>query len=669
MSNTNQGVTGKLARLLIQLPRPAKAALLLLADLCATPLVLWLALSLKRNHLVAVTSDNLPIFLTAAASAVASLWLMGFYSAVSRFISTAAVLRGCVVPLLSAVMVQVCDLLLPASQASSNAFLIYSILLLQYVAGSRVMVRTVLTSRQRAREPIAIYGAGSAGAQLAAMLRNSSPYQPVVLIDDSPMVQGRTIEGLRVYPRAELPRLIWKFGVQRILLALPSQPRRERHALLREIEQYGVHVQTVPELTQIVSGKAMVNDLHEVEAADLLGRATVAPNEELLHACIRGKIVMVSGAGGSIGSELCRQIVRLRPARLVLLEMSEPALYHIDREVRLIVQNEQLSVEVVGLLGNAHHRHRMREILRTYDIQTIYHAAAYKHVPIVEQNIIEGIHNNVFSTYYIAEAALECRVETFVLISSDKAVNPTNVMGTTKRFAELTLQGMQQRTTHTRFCMVRFGNVLESSGSVVPLFREQIRRGGPITVTHKDIIRYFMTIPEAAQLVIQAGSMAHGGDVFVLDMGEPVRIDDLARRMVRLTGLSVRDAENPQGDIEIVYTGLRPAEKLYEELLIGDNVAGTEHSRIMRATEHSLSWPQMQLLLDDLLMALTDFDCERAHALLLSAVTEYQSTGGIQDLVWLQAQESAQQWAQVTDIRTRRPRSRAEAKLPQELRS
>jgi FlaA1/EpsC-like NDP-sugar epimerase len=321
---------------------------------------------------------------------------------------------------------------------------------------------------------------------------------------------------------------------------------------------------------------------------------------------------------------------------------------------------------VVALLGNAHHQHRMRDILRSYRVQTIYHAAAYKHVPIVEQNIIEGIHNNVFSTYYIAEAALDCRVETFVLISSDKAVNPTNVMGTTKRFAELTLQGMQRRTTRTRFCMVRFGNVLESSGSVVPLFREQIRRGGPVTVTHKDIIRYFMTIPEAAQLVIQAGSMAHGGDVFVLDMSEPIRIEDLARRMIRLSGCTVRDAENPDGDIEIVYTGLRPAEKLYEELLIGDNVTETDHPRIMRATEHSHTWARMQQLLDELLTAITEFNCEQALALLREAVAEYRPVTQIQDLVWLQSQDPATvNRSPVTDIRSHRGRNRPESDRPQ----
>jgi FlaA1/EpsC-like NDP-sugar epimerase len=360
----------------------------------------------------------------------------------------------------------------------------------------------------------------------------------------------------------------------------------------------------------------------------------VPPRPKLFGSCIRGKCVLVTGAGGSIGSELCRQIVRLGPTRLVLFEMSELALYQTERELEEIAAHEDLRVEIVPLLGNAHHRHRVREVLAAFSVQTVYHAAAYKHVPIVEHNVIEGIHNNVISTWYTAEAAMETGVETFVLISTDKAVNPANVMGATKRLAELVLQALQERSTTTRFCMVRFGNVLASSGSVVPLFQEQIRRGGPLTVTHPEVIRYFMTIPEAAQLVLQAGSMAKGGDVFVLDMGRPVRIDDLARRMVNLMGLTVRDANNPDGDIEIEYTGLRTAEKLYEELLIGTNVTGTDHPMILRAMEHRLTWTQMQQILNDLLVALASFDCHRAVQLLAESVAEYRAEPDLRDYVW-----------------------------------
>jgi FlaA1/EpsC-like NDP-sugar epimerase len=417
-------------------------------------------------------------------------------------------------------------------------------------------------------------------------------------------------------------------------LALPSQSRRRRQQILKTLEPLGVLVQTVPDFADIVAGNATVADVRDVDTNDLLGRDAVPPNEALLDACIRNKVVMVSGAGGSIGSELCRQILRLGPNRLVLFEMSEVALYNIDRELRLLLARLETSVELIPLLGNAHHKQRVREVMQAYGVQTVYHAAAYKHVPIVEQNIVEGIHNNVFSTWYAGEAAVECGVETFVLISTDKAVNPSNVMGATKRFAEIVLQGLHARGTSTKLCMVRFGNVLESSGSVVPLFREQIKNGGPVTVTHKDVIRYFMTIPEAAQLVLQAGSMARGGDVFVLDMGKPVRIEDLARRMVSLMGLTVRDDKSPDGDIEIVYTGLRPAEKLFEELLIGNNVSGTEHPMIMRATEHHLLWPAVAQLLDELLQAIDGFDCNRARDLLMQTVVEYRPGNEVQDLVW-----------------------------------
>ena len=374
----------------------------------------------------------------------------------------------------------------------------------------------------------------------------------------------------------------------------------------------------------------------------------------LFDACIRDRVVMVTGAGGSIGSELCRQIIGLGPRRLVLFEMSELALYNIERELRTFADQHSLAVDLVGLIGNAHHKSRLRDIMQAYRVQTVYHAAAYKHVPIVEQNVIEGIYNNVISTWYAAEAAHETDVDTFVLVSTDKAVNPTNVMGATKRFAEIVLQGLHRRGSKTRFCMVRFGNVLASSGSVVPLFNEQIKAGGPVTVTHPEVIRYFMTIPEAAQLVIQAGSMAEGGDVFVLDMGKPVRIGDLARRMINLMGLTVRDEQHPDGDIEISYTGLRPAEKLYEELLIGNNVTGTEHPMILRAIEHSLPWERVQILLEEVLAAMSRFDCHRALHLLGEVVEEYKPSPESHDLVWARQSAVTVDDRKVTSLKPRR---------------
>ena len=538
---------------------------------------------------------------------------------------------------LSVLVLAVFDHFFAQHQIPLSAFGIYWALALLYVGGSRFLARYLFLhtgNNGKAAARVAIYGAGGAGARVCSALLGGPDFEPVAFIDDKKSLQGSSINGMRVYDSDSLPRLVRQHRIDRVLLAMPSATRRRRREILAQLEPLGVHVQSLPNLSDLISGKAQISELCDVDVGDLLGRDPVPPQATLFGSCIRGKCVLVTGAGGSIGAELCRQIIRLSPSRLVLFEMSELALYNIERELEEIAANEGLTVEIVPLLGNAHHRHRVREVLAAFGVQTVYHAAAYKHVPIVEHNVVEGIHNNVISTWYTAEAALETGVETFVLISTDKAVNPANVMGATKRLAELVLQALQERTTDTRFCMVRFGNVLASSGSVVPLFQEQIRRGGPVTVTHRDVIRYFMTIPEAAQLVMQAGSMAKGGDVFVLDMGRPVRIDDLARRLVNLMGLTVRDANNPDGDIEIEYTGLRTAEKLFEELLIGTNVTGTDHPMIMRAMEHRLAWPRMEQILNDLLVALASFDCHRALALLSESVAEYEADVDIRDYVW-----------------------------------
>jgi FlaA1/EpsC-like NDP-sugar epimerase len=516
-----------------------------------------------------------------------------------------------------------------------EVFAIYFLLASAYVGVTRFAAREFLRLQASSGPRVVVYGAGAAGAQLCAALKTRGQFRPAAVIDDNVSAHGTFVSGVRVHGPERLPELRRRYGVSIVLLAIPSATRRKRALIIERLSAMGFAVQTVPEIAEIVSGRARLEEIRDIDVHDLLGRDPVPPNPSLLCACVRGKSILVTGAGGSIGSELCRQIVELAPRRLVLLEVSELALYEIERELR--AQNARLGsrIELIALLGNAHHKHRVREIMSTFGVQTVYHAAAYKHVPIVEHNMIEGIHNNIFATFNTAEAALECRVETFVLISTDKAVNPTNVMGCTKRVAEMVLQGLQQRGSNTRFCMVRFGNVLESSGSVVPLFREQIREGGPVTVTHPDVIRYFMTIPEASQLVIQAGSMGSGGDVFVLDMGSPVRIIDLAKRMIQLAGYTVRDEKHPDGDIEIRFTGLRPAEKLFEELLIGKNVTGTEHPRILRAMEHSLAWEQMRNVLDELAVCTARFDCERAREVLLRAVPEYRPAERVQDHVWL----------------------------------
>jgi len=625
------------AAAVLALPRETKRLIMATADAVAIPTALWAALALKFDRLDPGLDRTFAYFVVAIVSALFFFAVFGLYRAVVRFMGPRAMLAVIGGMSLSVLVLAAFDRYLASHQVPLSAFGIYWALALPWVGGSRFVARYLFLRRSGARGTaarVAIYGAGNAGARLCSVLLGGPDFEPVALIDDKKSLQGSSIHGIRIYAPESLQELVKKRRIDRILLAMPSASRRRRREILTQLEPLAVHVQSLPNLSDLISGRAQINELCDVDVSDLLGRDPVPPRPKLFGSCIRGKCVLVTGAGGSIGSELCRQIIRLEPSRLVLFEISELALYNIQRELEDVAAHDKLSVEIVPLLGSAHHRHRVREVLSTFGVQTIYHAAAYKHVPIVEHNVVEGIHNNVISTWYSAEAALETGVETFVLISTDKAVNPANVMGATKRLAELVLQALQERTTQTRFCMVRFGNVLASSGSVVPLFQEQIRRGGPVTVTHPDVIRYFMTIPEAAQLVIQAGSMAKGGDVFVLDMGRPVRIDDLARRMVNLMGLTVRDAGNPEGDIEIEYTGLRTAEKLFEELLIGTNVMGTDHPMIMRAMEHHLTWTKMQQILNEMLVALASFDCHRTLALLAESVAEYQSDLDIRDYVW-----------------------------------
>ncbi len=511
-----------------------------------------------------------------------------------------------------------------------------------YICSSRYLARVFLIHRRSPveRERVIIYGAGSAGAQLAITLHGDDQFLPVAMVDDDLSLHKKLVKGLTVHSPTHIEAIIRNTNATRVLLAMPTASRWKRRAVLEYLSQFPVHVQTIPDVADLISGDARVDDIREVDVEDLLGRDPVPPDPELLSAAISGKRVMVTGAGGSIGAELCRQILKQAPKTLVLFEISEIALYEIEHELQAEAQS--VGCKLVALLGSVHHQNRVREALEAFEINTIYHAAAYKHVPIVEHNLLEGVHNNILGTLHIAQAAIDAEVENFILISTDKAVSPTNVMGATKRFAEMILQAMQDQHDSIRFCMVRFGNVLESSGSVVPLFRKQIRDGGPVTVTHRDIIRYFMTIPEAAQLVMQAGGMAKGGDVFVLDMGEPVKIRDLAARMIALTGCTVRDKSNPEGDIEIRYIGLRPAEKLYEELLIGTDVSGTRHPRIMRAEEEYINWEALRPLIAELDVASRALDRVRARQILMDSVGEYDPSNGIEDLVWVTQQRTAE---------------------------
>jgi FlaA1/EpsC-like NDP-sugar epimerase len=513
--------------------------------------------------------------------------------------------------------------------------IIYGALAFIFVSGTRMTVRMLVNRpKHNNKQYVGIVGAGETGLQLANALDQGTEYHPCAFISLLKANHRALVNGIPVYDISHIERVVKDHRIKRLLLALDADSGIDRKRLLKRLEPLAIPVQTVPTMSELVAGQARINDIRDLEIEDLLGRDPVQPDNAQVAASLYNRSVLVTGAGGSIGSELCRQIIRHRPARLVLFEQSEFSLYAIERELQALNSIEGLGVEINPLLGSVTHRRRCETVMRSFGIETVYHAAAYKHVPLVEHNVIEGVQNNVFGTFHVAEAAIAAGVQRFVLISTDKAVRPTNVMGASKRMAELVLQGLAQRQSGTIFSMVRFGNVLGSSGSVVPLFRDQIRDGGPVTVTHPDIIRYFMTIPEASQLVLQAGSMGQGGEVFVLDMGEPVKIADLARKMIHLMGLLEKTDDRPDGDIEIVFSGLRPGEKLYEELLIGDNPQGTAHPRIMMAREASMPWDEVEQTLNGLIRASHEFDCQGIVDILKNAPTGFSPNGSVADLVW-----------------------------------
>jgi len=480
---------------------------------------------------------------------------------------------------------------------------------------------------------VLIYGAGDAGVQLSLALNNSSKFHSVGFIDDNKDLQGESISGLNVYSINDIEELINKLKVDEVLIALPSASRSDRFTIIDKLERYPVIVRTLPGLTELAQGKVKIDDLLQVSIKDLLGRKLVEPNESLLGKNITNKTVAVTGAGGSIGSELCRQIAFLKPKALILFEINELALYEIDKELNNI--NIHYSFNIYPILGSVNNKKRLKNLFNRFDVDTVYHSAAYKHVPMVEFNNTEGVENNIFGTFNCALAAIDAGVKNFVLISTDKAVRPTNIMGATKRAAELILQALAVKQNSTTFTMVRFGNVLGSSGSVIPLFKKQIIEGGPITVTDKEIIRYFMTVTEAVELTIQAGAMGTGGDVFVLDMGKPVKIQELAKKMIRLSGLQVKDKLNPNGDIEIKYTGLRVGEKLYEELLIGENVSKTANPLIMRAEENMITWVELKELLGELNNINDNFDYVNLRKVLMKIVPGFKPQNEISDILYI----------------------------------
>ncbi len=624
---------------LLALPRNVKKTFFVIHDTLVIFVAFWFAQSLKANYFN--EWGSFANWLAFASTAVLTILLfvrLGLYRAVTRYVST-RILSTAVLGCVASAFIFLFSVLLFEQRLRLALPVVYFLMLVVLVTSSRIILKAVLTDRSHRKQmaPVIIYGAGQSGRQLLEAIKQVNEYNAVAFVDDNHAIQRTTIYDLPVHRPSEIEDLIKRYGVEKILLAIPSASQEQRKLIIERLKTLPCEVLAIPGMKDLVDGKISISSLKKVSVVDLLGRDPVAPRPELMSADISGKVVLVTGAGGSIGSELCRQIIRYRPAKLLLFELSEFSLYSIDKELNEFQTASGMNIEVVPLLGSVQHRNRLFSIMKAYGVQTVYHAAAYKHVPMVEFNTIEGVRNNVYGTLFCAQAAVDAGVETFVLISTDKAVRPTNTMGASKRMAELCLQALAAEPgQQTRFCMVRFGNVLGSSGSVVPVFEKQIAAGGPITLTHEDITRYFMTIPEAAQLVIQAGAMGKGGDVFVLDMGESVKIIDLAKQMIRLSGLEVKDEQNPDGDIEIKITGLRPGEKLYEELLIGDEVQKTTHPRIMTASEVMLPWEALSDILNRMDSACKQMNQMALRQLLLEAPTGFAPKDDICDLVWLQ---------------------------------
>jgi len=640
----------------LALPRPAKRFVALIVDLSLCVLTVWLAYYLRLGEFISFSGASewaQGAFWAGGASICIALPIFvvsGLYRAIFRYSGWPALLTVARAVGIYGLLYASVFTAIGVAGVPRTVGIIQPILLLLFVGASRALARVWLGNQylsilKRASRPkVLIYGAGTTGRQLAAAMANSHEMQVVGFLDDDDRLHGHVLNGQPIYNPTDLDNLATTLNISDVLLAMPSLSRKRRNEILSQIRVARVAVRTLPSVTDLAQGKVSISDLRHLDIDDLLGREPVTPNHILLVKNIVGKVVLVTGAGGSIGSELCRQILAVNPAKLLLIEQSEFALYavHQELEEKLAGLDVTTPPVLVPLLASVQDDDRMREIMSTWHPDTVYHAAAYKHVPLVEHNPAVGIKNNVLGTLRTAQAAAENGVSDFVLISTDKAVRPTNLMGASKRLAEMVLQALAATNPGTKYSMVRFGNVLDSSGSVVPKFRQQIRDGGPITLTHPDITRYFMTIPEASQLVIQAGAMAKGGDVFVLDMGQSVKIMDLARRMIELSGLTVKDEQNPDGDIEIEITGLRPGEKLYEELLIGDNPKPTSHSRIMKAHEEFVPWAELEGQLRSLEMALNVNDVGVIRLMMEKLVTGYTPSDEIVDWVYLEQEAEAQ---------------------------
>jgi len=613
---------------IINLSRVYKQLIIFLMDSVALIGALLAAFSIRLGYWYWPENDLLWVIFGAPLIAFPIFIQFGLYHSIVRFLGLQALWAVAKAVSLYALIWGVIGFMSAIEGIPRSVILINWLLAVLSIGGLRMLARWMLSgvSSRLENKNVIIYGAGSAGRQLAEALLQSAEYRPIVFIDDGKDLINQHINGIKVYDAESIDLLIQKHNVGEVFLALPSASRKRRNEIINFLEPYPVLVRALPGVSEIAQGKIKIEDLREVSVDDLLGRESVKPDQSLLQENIKDKVVMVTGAGGSIGSELCRQIITLGASKLILFEQSELALYTIDQKLS--------SSNVFPVLGSVINQDRIERVCKRFSVNTIYHAAAYKHVPIVEYNNTEGVTNNVFGTLRCAKAAINCNVEAFVLISTDKAVRPTNTMGATKRSAEMALQALSDDQNITKFVMVRFGNVLDSSGSVIPLFKNQIKMGGPVTVTDKEIIRYFMTIPEAVELVIQAGAMGEGGEVFVLDMGKPVKIFDLAIKMIHLSGLEIKNESNPNGEIEIKITGLRPGEKLFEELLIGDNVSKTQHSMIMRAKEEMLPWDELRIIIDSLEKAVEDSDQEVLRSLLMKIVPGFKPQCGISDFLY-----------------------------------
>ena len=644
---------------LSNISRLSKQLIMIFTDSVLLIFVLWASYSIRLDLWYLPKDDTIRLILAAPIIGIPIFSIFGLYNSVIRHIDLKALWYLFLAISLYALLWGLFGYFMQTSFAFKRGFFIdvfpRSVIIINWllalivIGGTRVIARFVFNEYDKIslfssksktdleeaddnQTRVLIYGAGSAGIQLASALNITRKLFPVGFIDDSKELLGSNVSGLKVFSVNDIEDLINKYKVDEVLIAIPSASRSTRFNIIEKLERYPVKVRMLPGLTDIAQGKVKIDELLQVSIKDLLGRKSVEPNELLLGKNITNKTVVVTGAGGSIGSELCRQITLLKPKALILFEVNELALYSIDKELNNSFSH---SFEIYPILGSVNNKSRLINLFNRLNVDTIYHAAAYKHVPMVELNNTEGVNNNIFGTLNCASAAIETGVKNFVLISTDKAVRPTNTMGATKRVAELILQSLSVKQNFTKFSMVRFGNVLNSSGSVIPLFKKQIIEGGPVTVTDKKIIRYFMTVTEAVELTIQAGAMATGGDVFVLDMGKPVKIQELAEKMIRLSGLKVKDEINPGGDIEIKYTGLRPGEKLYEELLIGDNVSKTDNPLIMRAKEEMTSWNELKLLLDELQNLNDSFDYEKLRKILIKIVPAFNPQTEINDIMHL----------------------------------